>query len=1260
MKNKEIQRPRNMSQLDYLWTTYGSYKVSNEVDTENDSIPTSSAIRNYITSIGEGITELDSEEIDGYKIKIIGKNPSGQEVSSIQIDSDTKISSFLRHVATQTDVDNGLANYVGEHWLVLKTNTGMEYWASVDDLFIRGQESDTIINQTEDGKISSSIKINNPIINKSVDLKTSTSGLWADLVINPNTKSRTIIVKGDNGIECKFNWEGTETPVALKSFDTFDEYQLTTIDPGTIYLVKDVKSIYFGGIKYSSVGIDPQDYYTKDEVYNKEQVDALPHVNAYSKSETDTLLDKKADVDDIPTALPNPNALVVKYNGEIAFTYDGSKAETGNFIVNADTVPGIDEKVKSISYTKEEVDSMITPHTNAYTKEESDAKYATKATTYTKEETYSKQEVDVLVSNPIDAYTKTESDQKYATKSELETKQNALVSGTNIKTFNGQSILGTGNIEFEQGKTITVVTELPQTGDPDRIYLVPNESSRTNDIYDEYIWLVEQSKWEFLGNKHVDVDLTDYYTKEEVDALIPQVDSYTKVESDNKYAVKADVYTKSEVDDLIVPQVDAYTKQESDSKYATIETVNNKVDKVVGKQLSTEDYTTEEKEKLAGLSNYDDTNITQKLNEKVDKITGKGLSTEDYTTSEKTKLGTIEEGAQVNTVTSVAGRTGAVTLTKTDIGLDNVDNTSDDDKPISTATQTALDSKVDKVEGKDLSQEDFTTELKSKLDGLSNYDDSTITETLSNKVDKISGKGLSTNDYTTEEKAKLEGIEENANNYTHPTTAGNKHIPSGGTTGQMLVNTEDGTAEWADVSSKLQEKFDLLNTMWQQLQEEQTNLQNEIESMVVNEDVYSYGVEWDVTVADPALTRIGNPLLHKQLPIQSSFRGCVAEGPIIKYWLNPNDWSLKENGEPSVLDGTDGTVRVNTIKFYGKSGSKSNKRWVKISTVKIDDTWVEIPELLIDAYRCTVDTTTSSTPKAVSVVNTTAQFRGGGNRADRDTYLESDAFRTDLGKPRTNTTRANMRTYATNAGSELLCYEYYKWIFYWCWVIEYATFNSQAAYNAELTSEGYHQGGLGDGVTTWDGTSWNNYNGYYPLTPCGYGNDIGNFTGIKDLVIPDTTVSDSITVATKTFKMPRWRGFDNPFGDIWTNLEGIVIKRNAANEDSNVYTTIDPEEFTDEIGSKSVAGIEVAKDGYIKAFDLGRTGEIIPSEVGGSTTTYMCDYHWCNSGNTALRTLLVGGHAVHGADSGLGSSDSTYGVGTAHAHVGFRTIIRLN
>lgn len=60
-----------------------------------------------------------------------------------------------------------------------------------------------------------------------------------------------------------------------------------------------------------------------------------------------------------------------------------------------------------------------------------------------------------------------------------------------------------------------------------------------------------------------------------------------------------------------------------------------------------------------------------------------------------TKLAGIEAGAQVNTVTSVASRTGAVTLTKSDVGLSNVDNTTDLGKPVSTATQTALDLKAD-------------------------------------------------------------------------------------------------------------------------------------------------------------------------------------------------------------------------------------------------------------------------------------------------------------------------------------------------------------------------------------------------------------------------------------------------------------------------------------------------------------------------------------------------------------------------------------
>lgn len=619
----------------------------------------------------------------------------------------------------------------------------------------------------------------------------------------------------------------------------------------------------------------------------------------------------------------------------------------------------------------------------------------------------------------------------------------------------------------DAGGKVLVVTELPAKGNPNTIYMVPNESSRANDVYDEYIWMVttEKTGWEFLGNKHVEVDLTGYYNKTQVDKAI------------------------------------------EDSEARSTAAIALKVDKVDGKQLSTNDYTTAEKQEVAKIAN------------KVDKVEGKQLSTEDYTTAEKTKL---------------------------------------------------------------------------------------------------------------------QGVAANANNYVHPTTAGNKHIPAGGTAGQILVNNGDGTAEWQD------------------------NQGGGIDYTGL-EDIYSYGVEWDSTVADPTLTRIGNPLLHKSLPIQSQYKGCVANGAEINYYLNPNDWSQKADETPSVLDGTDGTVRVHIPKFYGKSGVEGTKRWVRMSTIKMDNTWIEIPEMLVDAYRSTVDTTVSATPKAVSVVNTTAQFRGGGNRTANDTYLDTDAFRSDLGKPRTNISRANMRTYATNAGSEMLCYEYYKWIFYWAWVVEYATLNSQKAYTADLTAEGYHQGGLGDGVTTWNG-DWNTYNGYYPLTPCGYCNDIGNFTGVKDLVIPETVINESTTVASKTFKVPRWRGFDNPFGDIWTNLDGIILERTAANQPSSVYTTTDPTAFGDDNtakGKMTVAGTEIASDGWIKDYDLGETGEIIPSVVGGSATTYMCDYHYCNASSTALRTLIVGGYAFNGGGAGLGYFYSGLGVGNANSDVGFRTLNKV-
>lgn len=461
-------------------------------------------------------------------------------------------------------------------------------------------------------------------------------------------------------------------------------------------------------------------------------------------------------------------------------------------------------------------------------------------------------------------------------------------------------------------------------------------------------------------------------------------------------------------------------------------------------------------------------------------------------------------------------------------------------------------------------------------------------------------------------------------------------IPSGGQKGQFLTWKSSGEAQWTDL--------DVINLL-------------------------AYGVEWDITVADPILTRIGNPLLHKQLPIQSAFRGCVTQGEEIMYYLDASDWSLKENGEASRLDGYDGTVRVHTPRFYGKGEESGNKRRVLVSTQKIDETWTEIPEMLIDAYRSTVLNTVpenmgylSTLPvnSAVSIVNTNNYCRGGNNSSTYDQYLTDVPCRSLLGKPRTSLSRATIRTYCRNAGSEMLSYEQYKWIFYWLWVIEYATFNSQAAFNSELTSDGYHQGGLGNGITTINGTYWIYYNNTNPLTPCGYCNNLGNGTGVKEMTVITPTTSGGDPTQTYTFQVPRWRGFDNPFGDIWTNLDGVIVDADADNHSNSmdhVYTCSDPAKFADELTSDYVKIAESTHSvGYVKAFDLGDTANIIASQIGGSSTTFMCDYHWTGNANTTLRQLLVGGRADYNTGMGLGALSSAESVSASHMALGFRSV----
>ena len=274
---------------------------------------------------------------------------------------------------------------------------------------------------------------------------------------------------------------------------------------------------------------------------------------------------------------------------------------------------------------------------------------------------------------------------------------------------------------------------------------------------------------------------------------------------------------------------------------ATQSALNNKVDKVEGKGLSTEDYTTAEKEKLATLNNYDDTEVKADISElQSDVSTAKeNISTlQEDVTGVEGNVSTLTQS--VSTLdTTVDGLNTKVEGLETDV-TELQGTVSDVEETVGTL-QTNLNNKVDKVQGKGLSTNDFTNEYKTKLDGLNNYDDTTVKQditelqtdvnalettvgnhtksietnttdittlkgnvqtlqtNLGNKVDKVTGKGLSTNDYTTTEKNKLAGIEANANNYTLPKASGT--VLGGIKIGNNLNIDENGVVSATDTNT---------------------------------------------------------------------------------------------------------------------------------------------------------------------------------------------------------------------------------------------------------------------------------------------------------------------------------------------------------------------------------------------------------------------------------------------------------------------------
>lgn len=222
-------------------------------------------------------------------------------------------------------------------------------------------------------------------------------------------------------------------------------------------------------------------------------------------------------------------------------------------------------------------------------------------------------------------------------------------------------------------------------------------------------------------------------------------------------------------------------------------------------------------------------------------------------------------------------------------------------------------------------------------------------------------------------------------------------------------------------------------------------------------------------------------------------------------------------------------------------------------------------------------------------------------------------------------------------------------------LVEYATRNSQKAVNTALTVEGFRQGGLGSGCTT--GTVTINGATTYSFIPTGSSDSLGSGSGEVTVTIQQTDSSGSNTTTT-TRKCNRYRGIENPFGHVWKHTDDVISVYISGYGARFWYKCDSPDHFGDSISNdnpyyKNIAANAVVTGYKTKIVTTSTCDFFALSCNNGSETTYWCDYNWDNT-DGSLHCLLIGSRSDYGGKAGLFSLSSYDGVGVSGANVGSR------
>ena len=681
-----------------------------------------------------------------------------------------------------------------------------------------------------------------------------------------------------------------------------------------------------------------------------------------------------------------------------------------------------------------------------------------------------------------------------------------------------------------------------------------------------------------------------------------------------------------------------------------------KVDKVIGKQLSTEDYTTEEKTKLSGIDDNANNYTLPKASSSVlgGVKTGSNITNTDGTISLTKANVTSALGVDpTTTYVKKAGdtMTGALTNSSTISGSKLISTVSTGTAPIQVSSTTLCTNlNADMVDGYEVSN--FNTDSVSIKRSINSVNQSNAENWI-----KLCTLPL-TSQMTTQDKRvvfEIVGGTDVGKKYAYYATLTASTRVTENIELRILnsvdtisiatfiagyVITSDKVEIWIRTSDQWGANTNIVckyaSTNADDILSSPATTQRPSNFVLGNIKTLDapdwYGVSWSETSSNPDCTRIGNTDMHRTLPIQSMMK---------PFAFQTLSW-YKEQYVPLQEDFVNSYYNHNTNISSGQVSNAIN------TMIKIPEFWYT------DDY---VPSTKTHNLKLCPHAKPGWYHHKEAYVSAYEVYKNDDRLISVKGQlPTVNFNRTDGRTWARANGFDgeakwnLYTYEEHRAICH-LFLVEYATRNSQKAVNTVLTPEGFRQGGLGSGCTT--GVATINGAQTWSFIPTGSSDSLGSGSGEVTVTIQQTDSSGSNT-STITRKCNRYRGIENPFGHIWKHTDDII---SVYNKDYRTwYKSMKPDQFSTNKNTsyKPLCSSTMVSGGYKTEIKATPTCDFFAMSVsGGSENTYWCDYNWDNT-DTSEHCLLIGGSSDNGGWAGLFGLHSDYGVGNSAASIGSR------